>query len=110
MASEHFRFLDLPAELRLMVYEHLEIETRLHTIEDRCLGPMGTCAAITIEIKSVPGWDITFEALERKVGMVVTGVELYDFPEDLDLDMPCQILQEAEWTELWAHEQVIGFD
>jgi hypothetical protein len=233
MASEHFRFLDLPAELRLLVYEHLEIETRLHTIEDHCLDPMDSCAAITIEIKSVPGWAIlatcravfaeaspillpkleqirdvepvrlflntfsfeelvnsplrnavspdtykyhegagcyqygklpvdikdrktfdfvrqcgsymrwnksqelivtvtphpyddnpyvlgwaiTFENLECKVGMVVTGVELYDLPEDVlshvndgFLDMPCRVIGEAEWNELWAHEGVIGLD
>jgi hypothetical protein len=239
MAGEHFRFLDLPAELRVMVYEHLDIVTRLHTIEVLCPGEWPEVRkdprpTITIKIKSVPGQNIlatcravfdeafpilspklqqvrefepvrlimdtlsfrdlfgsplrhalspntykynedagcyqygklpiditdrkTFdfvrqcgnymrwnrsrelivtimphtydysshrfcwiglfeEVLERPLGILNIRVGFYDFKEEaLDeirngfWSRPCRVIEEAEWTELWANEQVIGFD
>jgi hypothetical protein len=59
MASEPFRFLDLPAELRCMVYEHIDNDTRLHTVEDlrwwNYTAQAWSTSEITIAIPSLRG-------------------------------------------------------
>jgi hypothetical protein len=54
MASDQpFRFLNLPAELRCMVYERLNVETRLYTIKYPYLFNTSTPVTTSIVIKSL---------------------------------------------------------
>jgi hypothetical protein len=59
-ATQPFRFLDLPTELRCLVYEQLDIRTRLHRLmfpyssvpEDK--GEIEAAPAILVAVKSLP--------------------------------------------------------
>ncbi|KAF2112179.1 hypothetical protein BDV96DRAFT_649538 [Lophiotrema nucula] len=55
--SDHFPFLNLPSELRLMIYEHLSITTRHHTLSfktkfSRYLKP--TMLSVTLVTRTLP--------------------------------------------------------
>jgi hypothetical protein len=52
MSAQHFRLLDLPAEVRLMVYEHISISEHLYAVVSNAA--MGGSSTVTLVQHSLP--------------------------------------------------------